>query len=111
MTKFDFDELYFDRSFILYICSIFSKHVLLRTHLERTNSQYLSVTLKIFRGLKSLAFLDKCCGYVAGDPAENQILKYHTMLIFKKSYPNLAGSLMAKLSKLPSRCAISFFNE
>ena len=33
------------------------------------------------------------------------------MLIFKKSYRNLAGSLMAKLSKLPSRCAISFFNE
>ena len=71
-------------------------------------------TKDLWKTIKSLVLPDKSGGCIVGALAENQIVKHDTRSILKtlKSfYSNLAGNLLAKISKSPNRYAIKFVSD
>ena len=68
----------------------------------------------LWKAIKSLGLPNKSGGYIVGALAENQIVKHDTKSIlktFKSFYSNLAGDLLAKLPKPPSRYTIKFVSD
>ena len=69
---------------------------------------------KTWEALKSLGLPNKSGGCIITALEENQIVKHHTKLIlkaFKCFYSNLAGTVLAKLPKLPNRNKINFVSD
>ena len=68
----------------------------------------------LWKVIESARLPNKSDGYIVGALAENRIVKHDTislLKIFKCFYSNLAGYLLAKLSKLPHRYIIKFVSE
>ena len=68
----------------------------------------------LWKAIESARLPDKSGGCIVGALAENRIVKHDTISLlknFKSFYLNLAGYLLAKLSKLPHRYTIKFVSD
>ena len=81
---------------------------------ENKRKECIGKPKDLWKAIKSLELPNKSGECIVGALAEIQIVKHDTKSIlktFKSFYSNLAGDLLAKLSKSPNRYTINFVSD